>query len=180
ISTRANFFSDTLAEKAVQLFHHTVDGGGGLAAAGAAELMEAQTGLMSCFAAGASSSGIVTSIALAINARYKLSRALVSTILLPYMLEDSVRSRTERLGTLSRIMGLAGESTAAAEAAEILIADIRNRIAVTGLPARLKELGLSIEQLAPVAEDAGALETMSYLPHSMTSDDIFNLLKQAY
>ncbi|MDR2898542.1 MAG: iron-containing alcohol dehydrogenase [Spirochaetaceae bacterium] len=180
ISTKANFFSDTLAEKAVQLFHNTVDGGEGLAAAGTTEFMAAEMGLMSCFAAGASSAGIATSIALAVNARYKLARSLVSTILLPYILEDSVRARTERLGTLGRIMGLAGESTPADEAAEILITDIRNKIAVTGLPARLKELGLTIDQLASAAEDAGSLETMSSLPRSMTSDDIFNLLKQAY
>ena len=39
---------------------------------------------------------------------------------------------------------------------------------------------MSIEQLSLVAEDGSKLELMSSLPRSMTSDDLFDLIKQAY
>jgi len=48
------------------------------------------------------------------------------------------------------------------------------------LPTRLKDLSLSIEQLALAVEDAASLDYMSGLPRSMSSDDLFELVKQAY
>jgi alcohol dehydrogenase len=48
------------------------------------------------------------------------------------------------------------------------------------LPTRLKDLGLSIDQLVAVAEDASALDLMNYIPRAMSSDDLFDLMKQAY
>ena len=58
--------------------------------------------------------------------------------------------------------------------------DIRRRLALAGLPTRLKDLGLSIDQLVPAAEDAAALDLMNYIPRAMSSDDLFDLIKQAY
>jgi len=48
------------------------------------------------------------------------------------------------------------------------------------LKSRLKDLGLSIDQLVPVSEDAAALDLMNYIPRAMSSDDLFDLIKQAY
>ena len=48
------------------------------------------------------------------------------------------------------------------------------------IPARLKDLSLSIEQLALAAEDAGELDLMNSLQRSMTTDDLFELIKKAY
>ena len=53
-------------------------------------------------------------------------------------------------------------------------------MAKANLPTRLKDLSVSIEQLALAAEDAGKLEYANFLPRSMTSDDFFELIKAAY
>ena len=58
--------------------------------------------------------------------------------------------------------------------------NIRQRLAKQNLPVRLKDLNLTMEQLATAAEDAGQLDVMTMLPRSMTTDDLFELMKLAY
>lgn len=60
------------------------------------------------------------------------------------------------------------------------IEEIRHLLAQANLPTRLKDIGLSIEQLVAISEDAVSLSFMNYIPKPMRSDDIFELLKQAY
>ena len=44
----------------------------------------------------------------------------------------------------------------------------------------LKDLQLSMEQLSLVAEDAGQIDIITKLPRSMSTDDIFDFIKNAY
>lgn len=64
--------------------------------------------------------------------------------------------------------------------AKSAIEEIRRRLAQANLPTRLKDIGLSIEQLVAISEDAVSLSFMNYIPKPMRSDDVFELLKQAY
>lgn len=64
--------------------------------------------------------------------------------------------------------------------AKAAIEEIRRLLAQANLPTRLKDIGLSIEQLVAISEDAVSLSFMNYIPKPMGSDDIFELLKQAY
>ena len=64
--------------------------------------------------------------------------------------------------------------------AKAAIEEIRRRLAQANLPTRLKDIGLSIEQLVAISEDTVSLSFMNYIPKPMRSDDVFELLKQAY
>ena len=64
--------------------------------------------------------------------------------------------------------------------AKAAIEEIRRYLAQANLPTRLKDIGLSIEQLVAISEDAVSLSFMNYIPKPMRSDDVFELLKQAY
>ena len=64
--------------------------------------------------------------------------------------------------------------------AKAAIEEIRRCLVQANLPTRLKDIGLSIEQLVAISEDAVSLSFMNYIPKPMRSDDIFELLKQAY
>lgn len=64
--------------------------------------------------------------------------------------------------------------------ANAAVEEIRRRLAQANLPTRLKDIGLSIEQLVAISEDAVSLSFMNYIPKPMRSDDVFELLKQAY
>ena len=105
---------------------------------------------------------------------------LISTILFPYIIEDAIQFKTERLAKLARILKIADKEMTNEEAAHALAENVRQRIAKSNLPARLKDLQLTVEQLALAAEDAGQIEIVNKLPRSMTADDLFDLIKLAY
>ena len=84
-------------------------------------------------------------------------------------------------GVLENIIGcLYDENADSISAISILTENIRQRLAKANLPARLKDLNLTMEQLATIAEDAGQMDIMTMLPRSMTTDELFELMKLAY
>ena len=173
-------FSDMIAEKSVELLSYALDGSQTLTVTTPKEELLCQGGCMVSLAAATSSVGLASLLSMCINARYKISRSLVTSILFPYMIEECAKFKADRISTLAKKMGIAQEDKSPEEAAHLFAENIRQRIAKANLPARLKELSISMEQLALAAEDAGQLDLVNSLPRSMNSDDLFALIKTAY
>ena len=57
---------------------------------------------------------------------------------------------------------------------------VSEKIAKYNLPTRLKDLQLSVEQLSLAVEDVTSIDIINKLPRSMTTDDIFDFVKNAY
>lgn len=180
LSQKSNFFSDMIIEKAVELMCYALDGSPTLTVTTPQETLLSQAGCMTSLGVASSSMGTASLLSLCINARYKISRSLTTVILFPYFIEDAAKYKSERLAKLARILRVATDATPADEAVLAFTEYVRQHIAKANLPARLKELSISIEQLALVAEDAGNLELINQLPRSMNADDLFDLIKQAY
>ena len=77
-------------------------------------------------------------------------------------------------------MNLQTEDKTQEEIAAAFADDVRKKLALANLPARLKDLSLTMEQLSLAAEDAGQLDLINGMPRSMTADDLFELIKLAY
>lgn len=180
ISQKANFFSDMIVEKGTELLGYAMDGSSSLTITTPAEVLLTQGGCMASLACAMSSPGVASSLAQTINARYRVSRSLVASILFPYVIEDAIKFKIDRIAKLSKILGAAPKDSTQEAAASALCEYVRQKIAKNNLPARLKELSLSVDQLALAAEDTGKLDLMNTLPRSMTSDDLFDLLKTAF
>jgi alcohol dehydrogenase len=180
ISQKANFFSDTIVEKAVEMLGSGLDGATTINTAVSRDQFLMQGGSMASLAAGCSSMGSASLIASAVHGRYKVSRALTTSILFPYMLEDAAKYKTTKIAQLARIFKVSTETSDDNAAVANFAENIRNRIALANLPARLKELSLTIDQLALAAEDAAQLEYVNSMPRAMTADDFFDIIKQAY
>lgn len=180
LSQRENFFSDMIAEKSIELFSFALDGSQTLTVTTPKEELLSQAGCMASLAAATSSIGIASLLAMCINARYKISRSLVTTILFPYMIEECAKFKAGRIAYLAQKMNVAQTEQTDEEAAHAFAENIRQRIAKANLPARLKDLSISLEQLALAAEDAGQLDIVNNLPRSMNSDDLFGLIKTAF
>ena len=135
---------------------------------------------MTSLACGLAFPGAANLLALAINARFKISHSIVTSILFPYIIEDAAKYRTEKLAKVARILRVASDTTSDDAAVSALAENIRKRLAMANLPTRLKDLSVSIEQLSLAAEDAGNLDLINSMPRSMTADDLFDLIKQAY
>ena len=180
ISPKSSFFSDMFAEKAAELLSYGMDGAKSLEITTPPEILLAQGGCLASVAAASSSAGVASLLAMTINSRYSISRSLVAAILFPYILEDARQFKAERVEKIGRLMGVIPEGVENAEAVTAFADNIRQRLAKANLPVRLKDLSVSVDQLALAAEDAGQLDIVNSLPRSMTTDDLFDILKQAF
>ena len=96
------------------------------------------------------------------------------------MIEEIAKFKADKIEKIAKKFGVADENLSREEAVQAFVENIRQKIAKANLPVRLKDLNLSMEQLAISAEDAGQLDIMTTLPRSMTTDELFELMKQAY
>jgi alcohol dehydrogenase class IV len=180
LSQKANFFSDMFVEKGLELLAYALDGSPSLDITTPEEILLAQAGIMISLASASSSLGLSSLLAMAINSRYQINKSLVSSILLSYSLEDAANFKSVQIEKLSHIMRVVPKEVTGPEAVKMFIDNIRQRIAKANLPTRLKDLQLSMEQLSLVAEDAGQIDIITKLPRSMSTDDIFDFIKNAY
>ena len=180
LSQKATFFSDMILEKAVQLLGYAMDGSPTLSITTPQEVLLTQGGCMASLGAATSSFGAATLIANTICSRYRVSRFLITAILLPYIIEDAGTFRAEKLSVLSKLLRACPEDATTEDAIASLAEYVRQKIAKVNIPARLKDLSLSIEELSLAVEDAGELELINSLPRSMTTDDFFEIVKKAY
>lgn len=180
LSQKSNFFSDMIIEKSVQLLSYALDGVPSLSITTPQEVLLTQGGCMASLGGASSSFGVANLLANAINSRYQISRSLTTAILLPYIIEDAASYRADKLATLAKLLRACPQEMETADAVTALTEYVRQKIAKVNIPARLKDLSLTIEQLSLAAEDAGELDLMNALPRSMTTDDLFDLIKRAY
>jgi len=180
ISQKASFFSDMIVEKGTELLGYAIDGSPSLTITTPAEVLLTQGGCMASLASAMSSPGVASLLSQTINARYRISRSLVTSILFPYVIEDAAKFKADKIAKLSKILRAAPEEASQDEAVTAFAEYIRQKIAKNNLPARLKDLSITVDQLALCAEDGGELDLINTLPRSMTSDDLFDLLKMAF
>lgn len=184
LSQKASFFSDMFVEKSVELLGYGLNGSASLDIVTPQEILVVQAGCMASLACSISSVGLGSMFSTAMNARFRLSRSLVSSVIYPYLLEDWSKYKLDRLEKLVRIFNKSSKDfnfdQGKEEIVQQFIESIRLRLVKANLPTRLKDLSLSVEQLALIAEDASSLDMMNLLPRSMTGDDLFDILKLAY
>lgn len=181
LSRKSTFFSDMLIEKALQLMSYATDGSPTLTVTTPPEVLYTQAGCMASLGLASCSAGASTLLSLTINTRYKIPRALVSAILLPYIIEDATTFAAAKLAKIADIYRITDSNEDTDEKKALSLAEyIRQRIAKINIPARLKDLSLSIEQLSLAVEDAGLTDLIDSLQRSMTTDDLFELIKKAY
>lgn len=180
LSQKANFFSDMFVEKGLEVLSYALDGSPSLDITTPAEVLLAQAGCMISMAVASSSIGMNTLLSLSIYSRYHNSKSLVSSILLPFSLEDAANFKVAKLEKIAHILKACDEDVKDADAARALIEYTRQKIAKYTLPTRLKDLNFTIEQLSLAVEDISNINIVNTLPRSMTTDDLFDFIKGAY
>ena len=140
----------------------------------------ANAGFLVALGSAASSPGIGTALAYAINGRFPVAKSWSSTVLLPYILERLVSARPEKMARICALMGEPVERLSVSESANLAVETIRRRMGAIKVPARLKEFNLSIDRLLPIAEAARNMEFVAFSPWTISSEDAFDLLKQAF
>jgi len=179
-SSKTNFLSETILGKAIDRFLLSLDPQHGRATGASRETVIAEAACLTAIGISFSSPGLGSAITLACASRYNISSSVVGTILLPHILTNAQTSNLDKLLKIGRMLNVDTRGAESLYVANAAVEEIRRRLAQANLPTRLKDIGLSIEQLVAISEDAVSLSFMNYIPKPMRSDDVFELLKQAY
>ena len=179
ISCRSSFLSEAILGKAIERFLQSLGAPRGNADA-SDETVIAEAACLTAIGISCSSPGLGSAIALACAGRYNISSSVVGTILLPHILANAQTSNLDKVVRIGRMLGVETQGADPLAVSQAAIEEIRRRLAQANLPTRLKDINLTMEQLIAVSEDAVSLSFMNYIPKPMRSDDVFELLKQAY
>ena len=178
-STKSSFFSDALLEQAISLYAkmmHSYADNLSTDYPGAS----VHAGLLMAIGASVSAPGIGTALAYALNGKFPVAKSWCATVLLPYVMEKLVASRPEKMAKAVSLMGEATENVSTSEAANMAVEMIRSHMGQLKVPARLKDFNLSLDRLVPAAEAARDMEFVASSPWTVTSEDAYDLLKQAF
>ena len=180
LSPKATFFSDMIIEKGVEQLGYALNNSQSTSTTTPMEVLLSQGGCMASLGTACSSIGTATLLSMTINSRFKISRSLVSSILIPYIIDDAANFKTDRISKLAKLFQISVPSESTETLVSAFAENIRQRLAKANLPTRLKDLSVSIDQLSLAAEDAGNVDLITTLPKSMTTDDLFDLIKLAF
>jgi alcohol dehydrogenase class IV len=114
------------------------------------------------------------------SARYNIPKSSLSTILLPYIMDAGIKTRVEKMAKVAILSGEETTGFTPAEAAGKAIDGLRQRLGTLRVPTRLKDFDLEIDPMVSVAEMARNLEFCAYLPRTLSMEDLYDILKQAY
>jgi len=180
LSAKANFLSDTCFTRAMQVL-------GSLIAEGLQNVDDIRmrtsasiAGLLLGMGLSTSRLGIGSALAYAINARFMAPKSWVSTILLPYVMEFAVNVRGDRVAEVAHILGEDMRGVSPVEAPTRAIDAVRRIISSLGLPTRLREFDLSLDEMIEVAGAARSFDMMNYLPRVVSTEDIYEMIKAAF
>jgi len=178
-STKSSFLSDALLEQAISLYGkmmHSYADNMSTDYPGAS----VNAGLLMAIGASVSAPGIGTALAYALNGKFPVAKSWCATVLLPYVMEKLVASRPEKMAKAASLIGEITEGVSVSEAANMAVDTVRSLMGQLQVPARLKDFDLSLDRLVPAAEAARDLEFVASSPWTVTSEDAYDLLKQAF
>ena len=193
-SQKSSFFSDALLEQAISLYAKMMHSYAGTPVELDAEDRASSSGqhifdlpgisvhatLLMALGASASAPGIGAALAYALNGKFPVAKSWCATVLLPYVMEKLVSSRPEKMAKVAALMGENVAAFSTSEAANMAVEMVRSRMGQLQVPARLKDFNLSLDRLVPTAEAARKLEFVSFSPWTVSSEDAYDLLKQAF
>ncbi len=102
-------------------------------------------------------------------------------LLLPYVMRFNLSARQERFAVIARLLGEKVDGLSEVEAAESAVTAVERLRAAIGIPNRLRELGVTKDQLRSFAEKAfGIKRILRVNPRAMTVEDLEGILQAAY
>ena len=180
ISRRANFFSDALLKKALQSLSLALDAQHDSLVGQTIEETATQCAILISIALGTSSAGLATAVSTIANGRYDIPFSSSLHIMLPHILRDSVVSNLQKV---AEVVSLFEKNEIGSDLEAIAmkgIETISERILSLELPVKLESLDLAIDDLSAMAEAVLTIDFVNYIPRSMTSLDVLEILKNAY
>lgn len=126
--------------------------------------------------------GLSFALAMGMNGKNRVSKAVTSSILLPFMMEYNISVAAARFAKIARVMGrdVAGLSeTDAASGAVEGLREFRSSLGID-LVMNIGEIGLEKDDLAEAAEVAIRFEDINSIPRRASFENLMDILEKAY
>ncbi len=136
--------------------------------------------ILTSLAIANSNPGICYGLSLAINSLFGIYQGVVSSILLPHVMEYNLTSCANRYVQIARAFGEDVNDITVVEAAIKAIEGVRKVLTDLRIPTRLSELNIEKSELLKAAKLARNYDFMNYVPRPVSKDDLLNLLSSAY
>jgi alcohol dehydrogenase len=172
-STRANFLSDALLERALNFYAKLLKTTGNINID-----TYAQAGFLTAIGNSASSPGAGSALANTINARFPVKKQICSTVLLPFIAEKLVNARPEKMARVASFLGNTGKPASVAEAANSAVSGIRRCMETFNIQSDLKSFNIPLDRTGAAVEAARHLEFIPNSPWTVSEQDIFEIFKQ--
>jgi alcohol dehydrogenase len=172
-STKSNFLSDSLLERSITMYVKMIKTG---AAAITPEAM-AQAEFLASLGAALSSPGFSAALALSVTARYPVSKQQCTAILLPAIAQKLITARPEKMARIASFLGIAKDASVA-DSAKSTVDTLRRFLDLHKIPQNLKEFNISLDKIMASSESARNLEFIANSPWIISTEDVFEMLKQ--
>ena len=178
-STKSSFLSDALLEQAISLYAKTMHS---YADNSLTDFSSAcvNAALLLSMGISVSAPGIGTALAYAINGKFPVAKSWCATVILPYVMERLIAARPEKMARAAVLMGEVVEGVSKSDAANMTVDLVRRQMGQLAVPARLKDFNLLLDRLVSTAEAARNLDFIAFSPWTVSSEDAYDLLKQAF
>lgn len=180
LSTKSNQLSDTLLLQAITILRESVEQVVAQPSDLRPRARATEAAFMCALGLSISSQGIGGAVAYAINSRFDVPKSWTSTVVLPYLLDYFEGTRPEKLRRIAIALGEREFEDTGPRGMHRAGSAARRLLARTALPARLRELDLTLDDLSGAADAASDLEMIGFVPVPISTQELYDILKQAY
>ena len=180
LSSRSSFLSDTFFMRACELIGRIIDPLVSQPDDLRVRMNASMAGLLASLGLTISKSGVGTALAYAINGSFMVPKSWVSSIMLPHVMEFYSGIVSEKLTVVARYLGEEVDDEASVEGGGRAVEAVRRIIGSLGLPTRLRDFDLNLDDMVDIAGIARNFDMMNYLPRSISAEDLYELIKSAY
>jgi alcohol dehydrogenase len=126
--------------------------------------------------------GVSFALAMGMNGKNRISKSVMSSLLIPAMMEYNQSVSASRLAKIARVMGRDTSSVPEADAAGLAVEaveDFRKSLGIQ-LAGSIQELGLAKDDLAEAAEVAIRFEDINSIPRKASFENLMEMLEKVY
>jgi len=173
-SSRANFLSDALLERALNFYARLFKSG----AEGMSADIYVQSGFLMALGSSVSSPGAGAALSYAVSARSSVTKHQCSAALLPLIVEKLISARPEKMARAASFLGSAGKGVSVADAANSALDGIRRCMEALKAPSDLKEFNIQLDRVMAAVSAARSLEFAANSPWTVSDEAVFDMIKR--
>ncbi|CAG9620293.1 iron-containing alcohol dehydrogenase [Sutcliffiella rhizosphaerae] len=178
---RANELTDGIALQAIKLITRSIRtavyNGENLSAR---EDM-AMGSLLAGISLGNAGVGAVHALAYPLGGKFKVPHGVANSLLLPYVMKYNVISNLEKFAEVAKVLGENVDGLSLREAADRAVYALNKMSRDVGIPASMKDLGVTEEDIPALAEEASKIDRLlNNNPRGLTKMDIEQIYRECF